>query len=264
MRSVPPPCVSCPRPAFPGRERHSPRFCSTRMGVVQCRPATRTSPARASGSAPHLRFLAHDGRIGPSCGCFPRRSDPATTRTPRCTYSVLPAGVLGKTAGPSVGAAPPLARAATRPRRLRLSPCYTPVRAAPPSSRGPGHDPFKVEIRGSNPLGGTPAVFRRTALLAASTRSSPRSGRSRRPVRRRSDTAPPDAPVTPRQWLRAVPGDGPGRHRMLDPIDIGQLGQGGARGITRGIPRGIPLGHVARVADVAPGVLLLQLLQAVL
>jgi hypothetical protein len=51
---------------------------------------------------------------------------------------------------------------------------------------------------------------------------------------------------------------------MLDPIDIGQLGQGGARGITRGIPRGIPLGHVARVADVAPGVLLLQLLQAVL
>src|SRR4030066_2070496 len=33
--------------------------------------------------------------------------------------------------------------------------------ASPPSSRGLGRPPFKVEIRGSNPLGGTPAVFRR-------------------------------------------------------------------------------------------------------
>ena len=45
-------------------------------------------------------------------------------------------------------------RAAGPPRR----PLLHSAGASPPSSRGLGRHPFKVEIRGSNPLGGTPAV----------------------------------------------------------------------------------------------------------
>ena len=56
--------------------------------------------------------------------------------------------------------------------------------ASPPSSRGLGRHPFKVEIRGSNPLGGKPAVFpgRRVGPVASS-RWTPRRGPARRPAR---------------------------------------------------------------------------------
>src|SRR3972149_11886567 len=47
--------------------------------------------------------------------------------------------------------------------------------ASPPSSRGLGRHPFKVEIRGSNPLGGTPAVFSRRTVERAPSTAHPRA-----------------------------------------------------------------------------------------
>ena len=71
----------------------------------------------------------------------------------------------------------------------------------PPSSRGLGRHPFKVEIRGSNPLGGTPAgSFRRTASPRASTRSIRGDGRVRRPAAPRSDLVLRDVRATLPRW----------------------------------------------------------------
>src|SRR5439155_6835924 len=54
----------------------------------------------------------------------------------------IPAGLASAT----LAELPPVARCQAVPTR-------------PPSSRGLGRHPFKVEIRGSNPLGGTRTVF---------------------------------------------------------------------------------------------------------
>src|SRR3990172_6568063 len=72
--------------------------------------------------------------------------------------------------------------------------------ASPPSSRGLGRHPFKVEIRGSNPLGGTPAVFsRKTVVPAASTRFLRPAGHERRRSGPRSERVPPVAPGKPQE-----------------------------------------------------------------
>jgi len=96
----------------------------------------------------------------------------------------------GDDCGPPGAAVNPLA--ATHPtgadsaRRAHPTPRQTAnqrsvVRFMPPTTPGLRHS--RTAGGSSRPLGGTPAVFRRTALPAASTRSPPPSGRSLSPDR---------------------------------------------------------------------------------
>ena len=85
----------------------------------------------------------------------------------------------------------------------------------PPSSRGLGRHPFKVEIRGSNPLGGTPAVLRRTTGPVVPGRSPPVRGRVRPPAGSRSRPALPDGEPTRPRGPQADQAREPGRRSPI-------------------------------------------------
>ena len=163
---APPPLPPASAPAT--RARHA--FPNTHGRSTKERERTGVSaavPGIASSGRQAWRFLAHDCPARVHSRPPPPRNLACAAPSQRPSNSVLAPCVLRRNRSHGPPAAPRLPFAP--PRRARRLPCYTPVRAAPPSSRGLGHDPFKVEIRGSNPLGGTPIVFRRVALPAAST-----------------------------------------------------------------------------------------------
>src|SRR5688500_12470319 len=117
-----------PRPARRGRARHPDRTVPVQPGLdlgLPCRPPARDGPVGADRD----RRRRHGADRGWGAGGAP---DPGPT--------VL-SGLTGSAGG---------------------SGCYDlgVVRSGPPSSRGLGRHPFKVEIRGSNPLGGTKLMCR--------------------------------------------------------------------------------------------------------
>src|SRR5664280_1478300 len=69
----------------------------------------------------------------------------------------------------------------------------------------PSWRPHQTAGGSPRPLGGTPAVVRRTGGRAASSRSYLAAGRAPRPARRRSDRALRGAPPKPRRSPRGAP-----------------------------------------------------------